>query len=516
MTLSDRKDSLSASSAFIFGRDCAFPHSIYIQVVNPFRTCISLQWVNISISFRNPILRKYSDYIEPERQQTGQHKKAYEKAVTKAKKKAKVNIISLKHGFEEMKLEVRKTSRVCGLNNMYGTKIEHKFELLEASASKIIRAIENDFASGKKTTRLSRPDKDTLRRFLFIMLYRSRKFHDRFEKEIEDYNADDKAELLAYMRKKNFATPRVVWLDNFEVFLEIPLGHDSERWEAELLVNAYPADAKWFIHHMNNFFLCFCRPQDPREEFLLTQNAYGVFEGPNSYTAWADWHNFSPINPKLLIVLRNNWIQPVGPDPIFGQINDLFEHIVAVHCSIHPDPAMARSVLSELPVARPQTSYPSIRFRSDGETMREMRQRAWSNVDYFDFPFFLLSSKHVQIINSIFLENASSTQAIAFGNHKALCRALESFLQLHTPGFKIVHDIHEEEYQNGVDNRGDTRRFDGRADDYHEEYLLGLERISAALGSKIKAKYNPARPTPLQTVGLFPPKFAERYTKLGQ
>jgi Protein of unknown function (DUF4238) len=462
------------------------------------------------------ILRKYSNYVEPERQQTGQNRKAYEKAVTRAKKKAKVNIISLEHGFEEMKLEVRNTSRVCGLNDMYGTEIERKFGLLEASASKIIRAIENDFASGKKTTRLSRPDKDTLRRFLFIMLYRRGKFYDRFEKGIEDYDSDDKAELSVYMHKKKFATPREVWLNNFEVFLDVPLGHDSKRWEAELLANAYPADAEWFIHHMNNFFLCFCRPKDPREEFLLTQNAYGVFEGPNSYTSWTDWHNFSPINPKLLIILRNNYIQTVGPDPALGQINTLFEDIVALNCSFHPDPAMARSMLSELPVARPRTSYQNIRCRSDGETRREILQRAWSNVDYFDFPFFSLSSKHVQMINSIFLENASSTQAIAFGKHEALCRALESFLQLDTPGFKIVRDIHEEEYQSGGYNRGDARRLGGWANDYHEEYLLGLERIAAELGSKTKAKHNSAKPNPLETARLFPPKFAERYTKLGQ
>jgi hypothetical protein len=122
------------------------------------------------------ILRKYSDYKEPRREDFALSKE-YQKAKEKAKKKAKVNVLSLENGLDDMKLDVRKTGVVCGLKYMYSTEIEDKLGLLENKASEIIRRIELDFAGGSRTIRLSRSDKDTLRRFLFIMLYRGRKFH---------------------------------------------------------------------------------------------------------------------------------------------------------------------------------------------------------------------------------------------------------------------------------------------------------------------------------------------------
>ncbi len=59
------------------------------------------------------------------------------------------------------------------------------------------------------------------------MLYRSRKFLERFDKTSENYDADDKIKLLEYMGKKGFATPREVWLDNFRTFLGVPLGYEN-------------------------------------------------------------------------------------------------------------------------------------------------------------------------------------------------------------------------------------------------------------------------------------------------
>lgn len=103
------------------------------------------------------------------------------------------------------------------------------------------------------------------------MLYRSRRIHHRFEKKVKRYDTKDRNPFVNYMRERGFATPKEVWLHNFRVFLDVRLGYNRERWEAELMEKTYPSDAKWFIHHMNDFFLCFCRPEDPRDDFLLTQ-----------------------------------------------------------------------------------------------------------------------------------------------------------------------------------------------------------------------------------------------------
>jgi hypothetical protein len=48
---------------------------------------------------------------------------------------------------------------------------------------------------------------------------------------------------------------------------------------------------------------------DVSDEFILTENAYGVFEGPNSYQGWTDWHVFAPTNPRLLVVMRQNILE---------------------------------------------------------------------------------------------------------------------------------------------------------------------------------------------------------------
>ena len=85
------------------------------------------------------ILRKHSDYKEPRREDFAPGlSKEYQKAKEKEKKNAKVNVLSLENGLDNMKLEVRKTKGVCGLKDMYGTEIEKKLDVLENKASNII------------------------------------------------------------------------------------------------------------------------------------------------------------------------------------------------------------------------------------------------------------------------------------------------------------------------------------------------------------------------------------------
>jgi hypothetical protein len=409
-----------------------------------------------------------------------------------------------------MKLETRKTKGVCGLNDMYGSEIERKFGVLEANASKVIKRIEDDFACGKKTTCLSRPDKDTLRRFLFIMHYRSRKFYHRFEKTAEAYDAIDRSLLVNYMRERGFATPREVWLDNLGAFLDVKLGHDSKRWESELMEIAYPDDAKWFCHHMNQFFLCFCRPEDLQDGFLLTQNAYGVFEGPNSEVGWTDWHNFAQISPKLLIVLRNIWIPPLPSDPIFDKTRNDFEKLVALHCSIYSNPASARSWLADLPVERPRYSYSSVQFAGNAKRRAHVKATCLSDDDTFEFKLFELPSSHVQKINSILLDNAPSTELIVFGARSALRRALEFYFQLEHLGFKAWWNFPQEMSRaiignDGLYNKGDFRK-----------YLIGLEGIGHDIGSEVEVKYPVSKLNMVSLVPDFSAKFESRYRQLGQ
>jgi Protein of unknown function (DUF4238) len=443
------------------------------------------------------ILRKYGEYKEPKRDDYAENdSETWKTAKKKAQKKAGVNAIIFENGPDKMTLERRNCKKICGLNDMYGREIEDMFGKLEKKTSDIIKKLESDVAKGESSTRLPRAEVDEIRRFLFIMLYRSRNFLHRFETSAEEYDSRDREPLLAYMKAKGFATPRDVWLDNFRTFLQVPLGPNPRAWEAELMKRAYPEDAKWFIHHVNDYFLYFCKPADDKDGFILTQNAYGVFEGPNSSAGWTDWHFFSPINPQLLIVLRNKLIQPiptsVDRSPL---VNAFLERLVNLNLAIHSDPTMVRSWLWDLPVETTQHS---------GGGM-------------FEFTYLPISSRHVQSINSIFLDNAASTKLIIYSSERALIRALEFFLQLDKRGLKI-----ELPDSNGTDaglilkaGGEEIRKVKNVEIHGYEPYLLGLENVVTKLESKVKASWRVPTPDGVELIPPLPPNFATRYKKLG-
>jgi hypothetical protein len=94
--------------------------------------------------------------------------------------------------------------------------------------------------------------------------------------------------------------------------------------------------------------------------------------------------------------------------------------------------------------------------------------------DKFCFPFFRLSAKHVQMINTIMLDQADHISTIVFRSQPALRKALEYYLDMptQTRGLYSVKTISE------------------RADDPKLLLLQKLEHIAQHLGSKVKARYH--------------------------
>ena len=309
------------------------------------------------------ILRKYSDYVEPHREDYV-NRKEYDKAVKKAKKRARVEVLDFKDGFTNGELGRSLCDRTFGIPDMYDPKIEIALSGLEKRASKIIKAIEKDFFGGKSATVIVRPQKDLLRKFLFIMAYRNRQFHQRFKGEDDDYDSNDREELLAYMRDKALKTPKDVWLTNIQAFIDVDLEQKVECWRDWLMDHAYPGDARWFWKNMTTSYLCFCTLQDIDEEFVLTQNAYGVFEGPCSHRGWTDWHTFAPVNHRLMIVMRSHFLGGISniPSDLADALARMQSRAVETMTSVYEDPAAAHSWLKDLPVSRPSTSYSTLQF----------------------------------------------------------------------------------------------------------------------------------------------------------
>lgn len=114
------------------------------------------------------------------------------------------------------------------------------------------------------------------------------------------------------MREKGFERPVDIWFDNITAMLELKMDLNLD-WIKKLEDRIYPDDVKWFSAHTQMMYLALCTPSG-QEEFLLTENAYSIHEGPCSFTmspdsskkipgSYTEFHVFAVISPKLVMVL---------------------------------------------------------------------------------------------------------------------------------------------------------------------------------------------------------------------
>lgn len=103
-------------------------------------------------------------------------------------------------------------------------------------------------------------------------------------------------------------------------------------------------------------------PLDVSVELILTENAHGAFKGPVSYQGFTDWHVFAPINPRLLVVMRQNILESYAglPEEIGTILTFLQEQNVEQVCALYEDSLGARCCLEHLPLKSAQTSYETV------------------------------------------------------------------------------------------------------------------------------------------------------------
>ncbi|TGZ77315.1 hypothetical protein EX30DRAFT_344213 [Ascodesmis nigricans] len=403
-----------------------------------------------------------------------------------------LNTVNLSKGA----IEQVTVSKAFGMLDMYRdfdpdnadqNRIERKLSELENRVAKTLAAVKRDFINGEKEATISRTYLYDLRKFLFIMLYRSKMFYERFNVSMEEYSANDKDELLPYMREKGIKKPKDVWLANIEAFLDVKIDHGQE-WLMTVVEKAYPPDAMWFYKNVTMFFLSFCTPDNPEEEFLLTENVYGIFEGANDGPGgkWTDYHLFAPISPDLIIVCRSNVLPSCGPKS--GNEKEL-QAMRAMLESQHTY-RMGETLLEHLPVSKARNDYSKV-VNGRLVPLPHYNTRRPED-DKFFFSFNRLPTKYVQRINSVMLEQAKPTEMILYRSEEALRVALVAYLELDFPGFKMATQDLEEEYNPYIGIslnqfqflmlKGDTFRSD-------ELYLAKVIKISRALGDKPKVKY---------------------------
>ncbi|KAL3472134.1 hypothetical protein BJX99DRAFT_266210 [Aspergillus californicus] len=383
-----------------------------------------------------------------------------------------VNKIDLENGL----LTQRPVSTEFALVNMYRDPgfdenpyhLEKKLSDLESDASIIIQRATEIFA-GRPVLSLARAEVDTLRKFLFLMKYRNCAMFDRYNHDdVQEYDADDRARMMRYMERRGFTKPRDVWFHNLKHMLDMEMD-PARTWQQTLRTEIYPDDAMMFELHLLYSFMSFCQPVKPEEEFLLTENSFGIFEGPSSVrhdlisgkteaTVYTEYHNFAPIAPRLIIILRSHFLPYPGDT---GADQNIRRSVASALRSMHLDPDRADSILQDLPIRPCKPVYEAPEITSPA---------SFSKNDQFQFLCFKLSSAHITTINNLFLEQGYSTSSIVFHSHVYLRAAIEKYLQDQTPGLKSF-----------VDRPGERRR----------TYLTTLEKVLRDLGGSGNCRIHP-------------------------
>ncbi|MCJ1406564.1 hypothetical protein MMC19_000630 [Ptychographa xylographoides] len=389
---------------------------------------------------------------------------------------------------EIVETPVRKTFGVQDLyldteNPQNPQHIEEMLGRLEGSAARVIQKIADCFEKGKHVTSnqvtLTRTEKDILRKFLFVMRYRKDNIKADHEGEtMEDYLGPDKEELAKYIRKRGFKRPLDVWLDNLRAFAEIRIESTTENWKTELMKKAYPSHAQLFIIHLDSFYLAFCTPAHSEDEFLMTENGFGVLEGPvtmftdlitkQTRGVYTEYHTFAHISPKLSMVLRSQTL-PLPVEDAVDSIKSMRESLHKLSITPHNLPEGTDSFLQELPVTKARNSYTKLEHGTivtldGGPPVRQ-------STDKFFFKFFPISTEFMNRINCVLLEQAYSTSMIVFNKRKSAYQAIGFYLTLDAgPGWKEVKGV----------------------DDPMLIYLKKLEKASILLGQKVIANYQSA------------------------
>ncbi|KAK4060513.1 uncharacterized protein Triagg1_10740 [Trichoderma aggressivum f. europaeum] len=388
------------------------------------------------------LLRNFSHkYVPPDRSKAGRPEKRDSKKKKMYPGDQAVNSLCLSD--DEFCLDECSVRRICGLENMYvnPTKpsqdhghLEKKFAVFENKASCIYRKIMKAHKDGKPAILLKRTEKDVLRKFVYLLTYRGEQFYRKYNVDgIEDYDDGDKELLQHYMAKHGFTKPIDVWLQSLEAIMDLDI--DTEGcWKQHISKSIYFPIADQFIDHICDMYMAICTPVNPDEEFVLTDNCYNVCEGRT--VAYFDastgkhvsmgprFHNFAPISPRLMIVLRSAHLpEPLeDADPAIKQWRQ-FQRRLYIDSIFGSG---IESILEDLPVQKALNNYMEI---VDGRLApRPGWNRRLGINDSFCFTIFKVPTRHVRTINGLLIDHAYHGSRIIFNRKDIFLDLMEWYL----------------------------------------------------------------------------------------
>lgn len=342
---------------------------------------------------------------------------------------------------EEPEITETSVAKTFGMMDMYRDlgasakqhQVEEQLSVLESRAGEVISMIRKAFEAGKGDIWITRTQRDTLRKFLFIMKYRSSRFHKRYcHDNADDYDASDKEKMLKYMKEKGIKKPIDVWFDNIKGILDLKM--DTMAWIEKLQKRIYPDDAKWFISNLQGFYMALVTPASKEDEFLLTQNVYSIHEGitnerfnpvtgKTELSSYTEFHFLAPIAPRLSIVLRT-LLLPVPEEDSEATIMEkgYLLHKAGMAAQHHSEGT--RLSLRDLPISKALNSYSKI---VDGRLVPTDGGPTGAT-DRFGLRFFSIPEEYVNKINGIMLEESHRIDLIVFNSKGTAYKTLQNYL----------------------------------------------------------------------------------------
>lgn len=326
-------------------------------------------------------------------------------------------------------LESRPIGRVYGEVNFYHDKwndenrnhLEEKLAFLENNAARIITDIHTSLPSGEVV--LARKDSEVLRKFLFLMHYRSDTVSRTYFQEDHPGNARAKSWIRNFKKKRNFTSDAEAWLDGIKYYLETPhhtiLAHSRENNETggtesiitkmiggEIDIDMPHYHAEAYTSFVNNYFLAMWEAADD-SEFILGHNAFGLWEG--TFLGIKKLFEIYVVSPRVVLVFKTNISRHMFP-------------------SIEGD-----STLTDIPIAEPVPRYIG-NFPSPGqfspEDVKEFQAYVSSTEaqqDTFMFKITKLSQSQTYLINQIVLQNVRQNGSITFASHTFMFRTIRRY-----------------------------------------------------------------------------------------
>ncbi|CAG8440861.1 1001_t:CDS:1 [Dentiscutata heterogama] len=292
------------------------------------------------------------------------------------------------------------------LNNENAMHVEKELSVLEGKASKVIRDIIEKSQSESQIV-LFRKDLSELRKFLFIMDYRKPHRCSQFNREKFDHPTWLRVQ--EFIRSCNLQNAREVWLQNITQILKTP---HKEVKDNPLI---FEIDRDNYKQRMVDSFLVIWQAGE-NDEFLMTNNGFGTFEGVSGEIAEGlpfqfPYHLFYIISPKLVLVLCHI---------SFRKGLEFDKHI------LYNEMGFRRSIFENAPhphatpnyVSKINASHCSDTLYSDMPydlAMKSIGLRRHDD-DTFTFPFAKITSATVHLVNSIILNETNEQDLVVSFN----------------------------------------------------------------------------------------------------